>query len=92
MLKISHRFSLLRSLKISFLSSRLRSLKILNDLVLIMLHSRDTTIRIHIHAETINNNDERTDFLRKIYFSHFIPKVCERVVRGELETKQTATY
>ena len=35
--------------------------------------------------------------LEKIYFSHFIRNVCERVekglcVRGELETEQTATY
>ena len=43
------------------------------------------------------NNDERTDFFRKIYHSHFIRNGCERVtkglcVRGELETEQTATY
>ena len=59
-----------------------------------MLYSRDTTIRIHIHAETINNNDKRTHFFRKTYLSHCI---LERVakglcVRGELETEQTATY
>ena len=45
----------------------------------------------------INNNDERTHFLRKIYLTHFIRKGCKRVakglcVRGELETEQTATY
>ena len=45
----------------------------------------------------INNNDERTQFFRKIYLSHFIRNGCERVakglcVRGELETEQTATY
>ena len=45
----------------------------------------------------INNNDERTDFFRKIYLSHFIRNGCERVVkrsyvRDELETEQSATY
>ena len=45
-------------------------------------------------GNTINNNDERIYFFRKIYLSHFI---LERVakglcVRGELETEQTATY
>ena len=45
----------------------------------------------------INNNDERTQFFRKIYLSHFIRKRCERVAkglcaRGEWETEQTATY
>ena len=44
-----------------------------------------------------HNNDERTHFFRKIYLSHFIRNGCKRVmkglcVRGELETKQTATY
>ena len=39
------------------------------------------------------NNDERTQFFRKIYLSHFIRNCCERVtkglcVRGELETEQ----
>ena len=41
--------------------------------------------------------NERTQFLRKIYHSHFIRKCCESFakglcVRGELETEQTATY
>ena len=44
-----------------------------------------------------HNNDERTHFFRKIYFSHFIRNSCERVtkwlyVRRDLETEQTATY
>ena len=45
----------------------------------------------------INNNDEWTQFFRKIFLYHFIWNGCERVakglyVRGELETEQTATY
>ena len=45
----------------------------------------------------INDNDERTHFFRKIYLSHFIRNVCERVtkglyVKGELKPEQTATY
>ena len=58
---------------------------------------------IHIQLYTytcgniINNNDERTQFFRKIYLAHFIRKGCNRVVkrlcvRGALETEQTATY
>ena len=58
---------------------------------------------IHIQPYTytcgnkINNKDERTNFFRKIYLSHFIRNGCERVakglrVRGELKTEQTATY
>ena len=58
---------------------------------------------IHIQLYTytcgnkINNNDERTQFFRKIYLSHFIRNGCERVakglcVRGELETEKTAIY
>ena len=44
-----------------------------------------------------HNNDERTQFFRKIYLTHFIRNGCERVaiglcVRGELENEQTATY
>ena len=30
----------------------------------------------------INNNDERSHFFRKIYFSHFIRNGCERVTKG----------
>ena len=67
---------------------------------LLLLHSHN---HIHIQLYTytcgskINNNDERTQFFRKIYLSHFIRNGCERVakglcVRGELETEQTATY
>ena len=41
----------------------------------------------------INNNDERTQFFRKIYLSCFVRNGCKGLgVRGELETKQTATY
>ena len=58
---------------------------------------------IHIQLYTykcrskINNNDERTQFFRKIYLSHCIRNGCERIakglcVRSELETEQTATY
>ena len=51
----------------------------------------------HTCGNKINNNDERTHFFWKIYFSHFIRNGCERVakglcVRGELEPEQTATY
>ena len=38
-------------------------------LPLLLLHSHDTTICIHIHVETINNNDKWTHFFRKIYLS-----------------------
>ena len=56
-----------------------------------MLYSHDTTIRIHIHAEsksTIMTNEHTS--LEK-YTSHtlFSKGLC---VRGELETEQTATY
>ena len=52
---------------------------------------------VYTCGNKINNNDERTQFFRKIYLSHFIRNGCERVakklcVRGELETEQTATY
>ena len=42
----------------------------------------------------INNNDEQTQFLRKIYLSHFILERFAKglCVRGKLETEQTATY
>ena len=58
-------------------------------------------IHIQLYAYTcgniVNNNDERTQFFRKTYLSHFIRNGCKRVmkglcVRGELETEQTATY
>ena len=57
----------------------------------------ETTIVTYTCGNLINNNDERTQFFRKIYFSHFIRKGCEKVakglcVSGELETGQTATY
>ena len=45
------------------------------------------TTMIHIQLFTytcvskINNNDEWTNFFRKIYLSHFIRKGCERVMR-----------
>ena len=60
-----------------------------------------TMILIQLYTYTcgskINNNDERTHFLRKIYLSHFLRNGYESVakglcVRGELETEQTATY
>ena len=47
-----------------------------------------------MHAETKSTiYNERTQFFRKIYLSHFIRNGCERVtkglcVRGELETEQ----
>ena len=57
---------------------------------------RGLSINIQLYTYTcgnkINNNDERTHFFRKIYLSHFIRNGCKRVVRGELETEQTATY
>ena len=64
-----------------------------------LLHSRNTYTTIYrcMRKHSQHNNDERTHFFRKIYLSHFIRNVCERVekglcVRGELETEQTATY
>ena len=58
-----------------------------------MLYSRDTTKLIYMRKHSQHNNDERTQFFRKIYRSYFIRKGCERVtkglcVRGELETEQ----
>ena len=51
-----------------------------------MLYSRDETIRIHIHAETLS-----TIMTNEKYTSHtlFAKGLC---VSGELETEQTATY
>ena len=83
-----------------FVSTKNKDLYSLYDVIknkiytVILLYSRDTTIRIHIHAETnltIMTNEHTS--LEK-YTSHFI---LERVVkglcvRGELETEQTATY
>ena len=46
-----------------------------------MLYSRDTTIRINIHAEiysTIMTNEHTS--IDKLYLLHFIRKGCERVV------------
>ena len=51
----------------------------------------------YICGSKINNNDKRTQFFRKIYFSHFIRNGCKRVTKGlcvrcEFETEQTETY
>ena len=56
-----------------------------------MLYSRDTTIRIHIHAEIKSTmmTNEHTSLEKYTSYTLF-----ERVAkgRGELETEQTATY
>ena len=43
-------------------------------------HNTYTTIHIYMRKHSQHNNNERTHFFRKIYLSHFIRKVCERVV------------
>ena len=72
---------------------------IMGRVLLLHSHNHDTytTIHIYIWKQNQHNNDERTQFFRKIYLSHFIRNGCERVtkglcVRGELETAQTAIY
>ena len=47
------------------------------QVLLSMLYSH--IIHIQLYTETINNNDERTHFFRKIYLSQFI---LERVAKG----------
>ena len=59
-----------------------------------MLYSRDTTIRIYIHAETKSTIMTNEHISLEKYTTH---SLFERVakglcVRGELETEQTATY
>ena len=51
-------------------------------------------IYIYTCRNIINNNDERTDFFRKIYLSHFMQKGCKRVVceRWVEDGIETATY
>ena len=49
--------------------------------------SNDCNILICMQKHSQHNNDERTQFYRKIYLSHFIRKGCERVM-CELETEQ----
>ena len=39
-----------------------------------------TMIHIYMRKHSQHNNDERTQFFRKIYLSHFIRKGCERVM------------
>ena len=57
-----------------------------------------TVIQLYAYIYTcgniINNNDEWTQFLKKIYLSHFILKRVTKglCVRGELEMEQTTTY
>ena len=67
---------------------------ILNHCCIAVIHIQPYT---YTCRSKINNNDERTNFFRKIYLSQFIRNGCERVtkglcLRGELETEQTATY
>ena len=45
-----------------------------------LLHSRIIHIYTYTRGNKINNNDEQTHFFRKIYLSHFIRNVCERVM------------
>ena len=59
-----------------------------------LLYSRDTTIRIHIHAETKSTIMTNAHTSLEKYSS---PTLCERVakglyVRGELETEHIAIY
>ena len=59
-----------------------------------MLYSRDTTIRIHIHAETkstimMNEHTSLEKYTSHTLFERVAKGLC---VRGELETEQTATY
>ena len=62
-----------------------------------MLHSHNHDTYTYACGSKINNNNDRTQFFRKIYLSLFIRNACERVAkglceRGELEIEQTATY
>ena len=59
-----------------------------------MLYSRDTTICIHIHAETkstimMNEHTSLEKYTSRILFERVAKGLC---VKGELETEQTATY
>ena len=81
-------YNLWRNIWVSFLTNALEKCYIVTT----MIH-----IHIYMRKHSQHNNDERTHFFRKIYFSHFIRNGCESVtkglcVRGELETEQTATY
>ena len=63
-------------------------LSILTDLsnaVVWMVCCIVTTNYTYTCDNKINNNDERTQFFRKIYLSHFIRNGCERVVKGLCE-------
>ena len=72
---------------------------ILSDILYILRHCKIQLLYSHIvHGNIVNNNDERTNFFRKIYLSHFIhERVIKRLRKGwyrlcyELETEQTAT-
>ena len=63
-----------------------------------MLYSHDTTIRIHIHAETYSTIMTNEHISLEKYTSHtlFLKGLRKSwrwlCVRGELETEQTATY
>ena len=61
---------------------------------ILLLHSHNQLyVYIYVRKHSQLNNNERTQFLRKIYFSHFIRNGWKGLcVRGELETEQTATY
>ena len=60
----------------------------------LLLYSCDTTIRIHIHAETkstimTNEHTSLEKYTSHTLFEWVVKGLC---VRGELETEQTATY
>ena len=60
----------------------------------IMLYIHDTTIRIHIHAETkstimMNEHSSLEKYTSHTLFERVAKGLC---VRGELEMEQTATY
>ena len=59
-----------------------------------MLYSRDTTLSIHIYAETLlrimtNEHASLEKYTSHTLFERVAKELC---VRGELEIEQTATY